>query len=330
MEKQNHVNGIVLGKFYPLHKGHIYLIESASKLVDSLEIIVGTLERETIAGDVRFDWAKKTFPNLKVHHLIDENPQYPEEHPDFWDIWKTSIRKFISGKIDFVFSSETYGDELAKHLGAKHICIDLDRKAFPISGTKIRENPLKYWEFLSPAAKPHFVRRVVLYGPESTGKTTLARRLAEYFNTKWIPEFAREYLEEKDTPVELSDIPIIAEGQIRIEEEAAQSANKILFCDTDVLITKVYSEHYYNTCPDWIKEAAYNRKYALHLLTYIDIPWVEDKLRDRGDRKEEMFALFKSELEKAKRPYRLITGNFEERFQKAVEIIKQEILMEEP
>ena len=97
-----------------------------------------------------------------------------------------------------------------------------------------------------------------------------------------------------------------------------------------MLITKVYSEHYYNTSPDWIKEAAYNRKYALHLLTYIDIPWVEDKLRDRGDRKEEMFALFKSELEKAKRPYRLITGNFEERFQKAVEIIKQEILMEEP
>ena len=112
--------------------------------------------------------------------------------------------------------------------------------------------------------------------------------------------------------MELSDIPIIAEGQIRIEEEAAQSANKILFCDTDVLITKVYSEHYYNTCPDWIKEAAYNPNYALHLFPYIDTPWVEDKLRDRGDRKEEMFALFKSELEKAKRPYRLITGNFEE------------------
>jgi nicotinamide riboside kinase len=96
-----------------------------------------------------------------------------------------------------------------------------------------------------------------------------------------------------------------------------------------VLVTKVYSEHYYNTCPDWITKEACNREYAIHLLTNNDIPWVEDKLRDRGNRREEMFQLFKEEIEKAKRPYSIISGNFTERFQKAVEIIKREILMEE-
>lgn len=321
--------GFVLGKFYPLHLGHIHLIESASKKVERLIVIVGTLKKESIPGDLRYEWVKKTFPNLEVYHLTDNNPQYPEEHPDFWNIWKHSIKKIIPQKIDFVFTSESYGDELARHLDAKHICIDLDRKNFPISGTKVRENPMKHWNFLAPAAKPYFVRRIVIYGPESTGKTTLARNLAKHFNTDWIPEFAREYLEKKPTPVELSDIAIIAKGQIQIEDEATNTANRILICDTDVLVTKVYSEHYYNTCPDWIAKEAYNREYAMYLLTNNDIPWVEDKLRDRGDRREEMFLLFKTELEKAKRPYRIISGNFTERFQKAVDVIKREILMEE-
>ncbi len=323
--------GFVLGKFYPFHRGHIHLIESAEKQVEKLIVIVGTLKTENISGELRYEWVKETFPHLEVHHLTDDNPQYPQEHPDFWNIWKTSIRKFISEKIDFVFTSETYGDELARNLDAKHICIDLPRNTFPVSGTAIRENPMKYWDFIAPAAKPYFVRKIVLYGPESTGKTTLAQQLAKYFQTNWIPEFAREYLEVKENPMllEMSDFIRIAEGQIKIEEEAVKFANRILFCDTDLLVTKVLSDHYMNECPESITEKAYTREYSLHLLTYIDVPWVADVLRDRPNQREEMFELFKTELEKTKRPYKIITGNFEERFQKAVEIIKREILMED-
>lgn len=328
MAEKNRTVGFVLGKFYPPHRGHVHLIESARKKVDRLIVIIGSLKKEIIPGEIRFQWMKETFPGLEIYHLTDENPQYPEEHPDFWNIWKTSIRKFIPDKIDFVFTSEEYGNPLAYHLNAEHICIDLERKEFPISGTLLRNNPMKYWDYLVDAAKPYFVRKIVIYGPESTGKTTLSRDLAKHFNTQWIPEFAREYLEKKDSPVELSDIPIIAKGQLAIEEEAIKKANRILICDTDVLVTKVYSEHYYDTCPEWIIDEAYNRRYSLHLLTNNDIPWVEDKLRDRGDKREEMFLLFKTELEKANRPYRLISGNFTERFQKAVEIINKEILME--
>ncbi|MBP7281854.1 MAG: AAA family ATPase [Leptospiraceae bacterium] len=323
--------GFILGKFYPLHKGHIHLIEYAAKNVERLIVIIGSLKSETIAGEIRFGWLKQTFPNLEIHHLTDENPQYPEEHPDFWNIWKTSIRKCTPEKIDFVFSSEIYGDTLAKCLDAKHICVDLDRKTFPVSGTKIRKNPMKYWNYLSDAAKPYFVRKVVLYGPESTGKTTLSQKLANHFDTVWIPEFAREYLEVKANPMELemSDFLNIAQGQIKLEEKAIHKANRILICDTDLLVTKVLSDHYMNSCLEFISIEAYSREYALHLLTYTDIPWVADVLRDRPNQRAEMFQLFKIELEKANRPYKLISGNFEERFQKAVEIIKREILMED-
>jgi NadR type nicotinamide-nucleotide adenylyltransferase len=314
--------GIVLGKFFPLHKGHIFLIESASKKVDELILLIGSLKSEIIPGNLRYEWLKKTFPNLKIYHIEDENPQYPEENPDFWNIWRNSIRKFVPEKIDYVFTSEDYGDPLAKILNANHICIDKERSKVPISATLIRKNPHKYWEFISDAAKSYFVKKIVLYGPESTGKTTLSKQLAEYFNTIWIPEFARVYLEEKNSPVEESDIPIIAKGQIELEDKAIQKANKFLFCDTDVLVTKVYSEHYYGNCPSWIKEIAYNRQYELYLLTNNDIPHVADSLRDRADRREEMFSLFETELILSKKPFKRITGDFSSRFKQAVKTIE--------
>lgn len=323
MEPKTKTTGLVLGKFYPLHKGHIHLIQSARKQVDNLKVLVCSLKSETIPGELRFNWMQQTFPDLDVFHLTDENPQYPEEDTNFWEIWKRSICKFIPNPIDFVFTSENYGDRLASELNAKHICIDINRNTFPISGTEIRENPLKNWEQIADAAKSYFVKKIVIYGPESTGKTTLSKQLADYFKTQWIPEFAREYLENKNAPVELSDIPEIAKGQINLEEEVIKKANRFLICDTDLLVTKVYSEHYYNTCPDWIREIAYNREYALHLLTNNDIPWVSDPLRDRGDRREEMFLLFKTEIEKAKRPYKLISGDFENRFRQAVRILEE-------
>ncbi len=318
--------GFVLGKFYPLHKGHIYLIEEARKKTEKLVVLIGSLQKEKIPGEIRFEWLKKTFPDLEIHHIEDENPETPEEHPDFWNIWKKSIRSKISHKIDFVFSSEDYGEPLAKLFDAKSILIDKDRKKFPISGTMIREKPTFYWDYLSEAAKPYFVKKIVLYGPESTGKTTLSKFLAEKFNTLWIPEFAREYLEEKNSPVVEEDITIIARGQMKLEDEAILKANKILFCDTDILVTKVYSEHYYNSCPDFLIDECKTRNYFLHLLTNNDIPHVADALRDRADRREEMFHLFEKELINHNRKFEKITGNFKEREKLAVEIIEKILL----
>ena len=168
--------------------------------------------------------------------------------------------------------------------------------------------------------------KVVLYGPESTGKTTLAKQLAKHYDTRWVPEFMREYLEEKwDSSkklVEKEDLIPIAKGQLKLESEISQQVECLLICDTNLLELKVYSEYYYDGfCPEEIKDEAIKDNYSIYLLTYVDTPWEADVLRDRPHNREEMFRIFEAELKKQGFPYEVLKGNVEERFNKAVGII---------
>ena len=119
--------------------------------------------------------------------------------------------------------------------------------------------------------------KIALFGPESTGKTTLARQLAEYYKTEWVPEFARDYLQEKwDSSQQIctvDDMLPIAYGQTKLENERALTANRYLFCDTNLMVTKVFSEVYYNYCDPLLNEAACEHEYDLFFLTDIDVPW---------------------------------------------------------
>lgn len=168
--------------------------------------------------------------------------------------------------------------------------------------------------------------KVVLFGPESTGKTTLSKQLARYYNTVWAPEFAREYLQKKwnneRKTCEADDIIPIAIGQMEIENRLSKKADKILICDTDLLETKVYSEEYYGGFVDPILDkAAKENTYDLYLLTFIDTPWEEDDLRDRPELRREMFDAFENTLKKYNRPYLLLEGNKETRLKTAVNAI---------
>ncbi len=170
--------------------------------------------------------------------------------------------------------------------------------------------------------------KVVLFGPESTGKTTLSRQLARHYNTVWAPEYAREYLQDKwnneRKTCEESDLLPIAVGQMELENSLAKKADKILICDTDLLETKVYSEEYYGGFVDAkLDEAAIKNSYDIYFLTYIDTPWEEDDLRDRPELREEMFNAFKNTLEKYNKPYVLLKGDKETRFKKATTIINE-------
>ncbi|WP_224485067.1 AAA family ATPase [Robertkochia aurantiaca] len=176
--------------------------------------------------------------------------------------------------------------------------------------------------------KPSDLIKIVLYGPESTGKTTLARELSEHFNTRWVPEYAREYLQDKwereGKVCELDDLLPIAEGQIALENAMSVSANEILICDTDILETKVYSEAYFNEyCDPRLEKYALENQYDLYLLTYIDTPWVADDLRDKPNEREAMYDRFRSALESYDRPYIVLKGDREERKQIAINAINQ-------
>jgi HTH-type transcriptional regulator, transcriptional repressor of NAD biosynthesis genes len=320
--------GLILGKFMPIHKGHQYLIDFALQQVEHLTVIVGSLADEPIPGQLRYQWVKELYPAVNVQHCTDENPQYPHEHTDFWNIWVASIRRLMPQGPDVVFTSEEYGEELARRLGASHILCDLSRSSVPVSATSIRNNPYENWQFIPEPVRPYFVRRVVIYGPESTGKTTLAEKLASHYQTVWVPEFARNYLDDKGAWVELPDIEKIAAGQLASEDRLARQANCLLICDTDLITTCVYSRHYFGECPKEVEQMADQRQYDLYLLLDIDVPFVADWQRPDGESREQFFLTFRSELECRGRRFVVISGSYEERFGRAVKAIDELLNLE--
>ena len=174
--------------------------------------------------------------------------------------------------------------------------------------------------------KPANVIKVVLFGPESTGKTTLAQELADHYKTEWVPEYAREYLQVKwdkeQKTCEPQDLIPIAEGQIRLENYLTKKANKLLICDTDLLETKVYSEAYYlGYCEPVLEKYALQNIYDLYLLTSIDIPWEKDDLRDKPNERERMFLYFKDTLEKYNKNFVILNGDNKKRLSQAIKSI---------
>ncbi len=167
--------------------------------------------------------------------------------------------------------------------------------------------------------------RVVLTGPESVGKTTLAERLAARFaashGAAWVPEFVRRYAEGKGAPLDFTDHGPIARGQMALEDEHAARAGRLLVHDTDLVSTVVYCHHYFGRCPAFLEEAAVARRPARYLLLDTGVPWVPDGVRDRGDRREELFALFRDTLERLGAPYEVIGGDWAAREAAAVRAV---------
>ena len=169
--------------------------------------------------------------------------------------------------------------------------------------------------------------KIAIYGPESTGKTTLAKQLASHFDTVWIPEFARDYLQKKwdseQKKCEVSDMLPIAYGQIRLENDGLEKANNFLFADTCLLVTKVFSESYYGFCDPILDKAARKHKYDLFFLTDVDVPWEKDDLRDKPQERSETFEMFKKALIDNRKPFVTLSGDAETRLQKAISILEE-------
>lgn len=165
------------------------------------------------------------------------------------------------------------------------------------------------------------IKKIAIVGPESTGKTTLARQLAERYNTQWVPEFARQYLKELNREYQREDLLNIAKGQLNNEKVLEANANSLLICDTNLVVIKVWSEYKYGTLDEWIQNQIDQRNYDFYLLTSYDIPWVYDVQRENPNNRKFLFDQYESFLIDNKLPYMVIKGSRKERMKQAIEII---------
>jgi len=168
------------------------------------------------------------------------------------------------------------------------------------------------------------MKQIVIIGPESTGKSTLAAQLADYYKTVWCPEFAREYLREKGTDYTYDDLLNIATGQITLEDSMLQQAtNGHYIIDTDMYVMKVWCEVAFNNCHNWILKQIASRRYSLHLLCDVDLPWVPDGLREYPDlqTRQRLFKMYKDILVNDGTRWAIISGTREQRLQTAISII---------
>ncbi len=313
--------GLVIGKFYPPHRGHKYLIDTALSQSKQVTVIVCFKPGEKIPGSLRAKWIQEIHPTARVI-LMEDNKLDDDDSEG----WATYTKEILGYTPDAVFTSESYGDPYAMFMGCVHVLVDKERTTIPVSGTLVRGNPIEYLEYLEPCVRAYFVKRVCVLGAESTGTTTLARDLAEHFRTVWVPEYGRYYSEGKlplgsDASWRTEEFVAIASAQKQFEDSLALCANKVLIADTDAFATSVWHERYMGGMSEVVEKVADSSPHDLYILTGDEIPFVQDGTRDGEHIRHDMHRRFEEKLAATGRPFIVVRGSREERMKGAVEAI---------
>ncbi|MBP2330214.1 NadR type nicotinamide-nucleotide adenylyltransferase [Kibdelosporangium banguiense] len=347
MSKFEHA--LVLGKFYPPHLGHHHLVRTAAAASNRTTVAVLASSVESIPLADRVSWMTREHSGDEGVVVLGDIDDYQTDYDDnaIWEAHVGIFRSVLSRRaiqegdpasaaVDAVFTSEDYGQELAKRLGAQHVLVDLDRTVHPMSGTAVRADPMGRWTDLAPATQAGLAARIVVVGAESTGTTTLSRALAEHYRTAWVPEHGRLHTEEKliaaqafderagieDLVWTVGDFVDIAARQAKAEDEAA-GAGPILVCDNDPWAATVWCERYLGCAYPQVTEAVSGRKPALYLLTdHQDVPFEQDGWRDGEHLREWMTGLFERRLDERGVSWARLTGSRQNRLEQAINAVE--------
>jgi len=347
--------GLVVGKFAPPHRGHDLLLSTALEYCEEIVVLVyANPDFPQMPSSVRADWLRQSYPQARV--WVPENPP-PDSLDDF------THRQFVLEwleqnlfKPEVVFTSEHYGPGFAAHLGIKHVNVDLERLRFPVSGTQVRAQLEVLRPLCQPTALPEGrwvwpgsedlpllgdlkervlrwlepIHRVVFLGAESTGKSTLSRRMALEYGSLAVAEYGREVWEGKNGLLEPDDYTRIARGHLALEDAAlrelnaardpnaqkdSSSATQYLFCDTNALTTLHFAYYYGRTAPLELHALAQRVQDRYHhvFVCNDDLPFEQDGTRDSELTRSRTQGLILYDLERRGVAYTVVSGSLEAR-----------------
>ncbi|HEX8079286.1 MAG TPA: AAA family ATPase [Jatrophihabitans sp.] len=356
-------HGFVLGKFYPPHEGHHLLVRTAAAQCDQVTVLVMSSQGESLPLTDRVAWMRAVHgetPQVTVLGVVCDCPLDLGSEV-VWEaqvaVMRAALRNAGRPAVDAVFSSESYGDELAARLGGKHVSVDPARVQMPVSGTACRADLAAMWTRLHPVVRQGLAARVVVVGAESTGTTTVSHALAQRFrdrggvwaSTGWVPEFGRDFTVRKwDEAKERAraagrpepemtelvwtadDFALIAARQTALENAAAAASSPLLVCDTDAFATRVWEYRYLGAGSSGSHEAANEAlpRRDVYLLTdHRGVPFAQDGLRDGEHIRADMTGWFVEALTAAGHSWVLLSGTLEERIDLATRVVNQMLVL---
>ena len=316
------MRGLVIGKFYPPHLGHSYVIDTALKNSDEVDVLVVDNPNYHIPANKRAAWLQAHHPKAHVKIIPDIN------NDDDASAWAAHTLAFLGYRPDVVYSSEEYGKPWAEAMHCKSIVVDMSRSTVPVSGTIVRQDMLKNWQYLSDETKAGLALRIVIVGAESTGTTTLARALAEVLQVPWVPEVGRFYTESIQTDgCVWSDEDFYRIGRLQqsYEQAIASRSKGVIVCDTNAVATELWQRRYMGKTTKQMSLIAANDKADLYIITGDEIPFFQDGIRDGEHIRHRMHKWFLAYMPTTGVPTLVVTGSPQSRLTKATRAAKKMI-----
>jgi HTH-type transcriptional regulator, transcriptional repressor of NAD biosynthesis genes len=268
---------LVVGRFNPPHAGHRFVFDMAREYCDELTILLRPGGDQVAPVEGRAAWVREMCPAARVKVFATTTTTTTTTRTSRggdqdWGGWAKLIRKQWGGPCHVMFGSDISAEKTAGALKMQYVPVDPQRRVVPVSAREIRADVWRGWPYLPAAVRGHLAARVVLLGPEGSGKSTLAARLAEKYQTVFVPEQARALAEAAGGGLRAEDLSVAAARQLAAEAALARQANRVLICDTDVLSLRVWAERLWDFCPDWIVKQARATPYDLYLIPGADSP----------------------------------------------------------
>ncbi|MEL7313268.1 MAG: AAA family ATPase, partial [Pseudomonadota bacterium] len=314
--------GLTLGKFLPLHDGHALLLRCAAKHCQELTVLVGITPNDPYSFEQRERWIHDLLgpvtaeTNTHVRVVPDPDPDpFVEKDAEstvtderYWTQWLEQNQSSLSNT-NLVFTSDRYGQEIARRIGARWFPVDPDREVVAISASQIRKEPLSHFHLINDAAKPDVAVTVAIVGAESTGKSTLVKHLASHYRTCYAPEWGR-IVSEAHPELVTKDFDDILTMQDELIATAERTSSGLCFVDTEAITTALFAPIYLGEEHSASWQKAEQQQFDLYLVLDPSVPWVDDGTRVLDSPKRRAFhESLIAALDRLQKPYTLITGD---------------------